>query len=86
MTTNISTAVELQLFNRLAPVKKTAWLPVVETRMGTVLNSKFSGIALLDQPENWPCCGNCQQPMQLFLQLNSSELPEVAQAVFGGIL
>jgi uncharacterized protein YwqG len=84
MTTNNLTTAELQLFNRLTPVKKTAWLPMVETRMGTVLNSKFSGIALLDQQENWPCCGNCQQAMQLFLQLNSNELPEAARTVFGG--
>lgn len=37
--------------------------------------------------EEWPCCENCREPMQLFLQLNSEHLPIEAGTPFGeGIL
>lgn len=78
------TTAERHLLKRLAPFKKTAWLPVVEKRTGSALNSKFSGIPLLHKHEAWPCCANCQKEMQLFLQLNASELPAQAQQAFGG--
>ena len=84
MTLKIQTPAEQHLLERISQFKKTTWLPVVEKRTGTVLNSKFSGIPLLAENEGWPCCGLCQQEMQLFVQLNSSELPVEAQQVFGG--
>jgi uncharacterized protein YwqG len=75
------------LTDRIAPFKKTAWLPVVKRKTGSVFNSKFSGIPLLDENEAWPCCGHCQQPIQLFVQLNADDLPVEAGKVFGdGIL
>lgn len=83
----IKTPAEQNLLQRIASTKKTAWSPVVEKSTGSVLTSKFSGIPLLDKNEHWPCCGHCQKEMQLFLQLNSSELPQEARQVFGsGIL
>ncbi|MEI6707832.1 MAG: DUF1963 domain-containing protein [Methylococcales bacterium] len=84
MTLKIQTPAEQHLLERISQFKKTTWLPVVEKRTGTVLNSKFSGIPLLAENEVWPCCGLCQQEMQLFVQLNSDELPVEAQQAFGG--
>jgi uncharacterized protein YwqG len=81
------TTTNLSLLERIKPFKKTTWLPVVKKKKGSVLNSKFSGIPLLDENEVWPCCGSCQQEMQLFLQLNADELPTEARQAFGeGIL
>ncbi len=70
------------LVQRLESVKRTAWRPVTEAKVGTPLNSKFSGVALLSANETWPCCANCGKEMQLFLQLNTDDLPSVAQKVF----
>jgi uncharacterized protein YwqG len=84
MTTKNQSSAEQDLLERIAPFKKTAWLPVVEKKAGTVFNSKFSGIPLLAENEPWPCCGSCHKEMQLFVQLNSAELPADAQATFGG--
>lgn len=81
------TSVEQQLLELITNFKRTTWLPVVKNSSGSVLNSKFSGIPLLDQAESWPCCASCHQEMQLFVQLNSAELPAESQPVFGnGIL
>jgi uncharacterized protein YwqG len=74
----------LNLLERISQFKKTTWLPVVEKKIGSVLNSKFSGVPLLNENEAWPCCANCKKEMQLFLQLNASELPAEAQRTFGG--
>ena len=71
----------------LTPHKKWAWRPVTEEGDSPSSHSKFAGIPLLTASETWPCCGHCSQPMQLFLQLSSKELPEEANTPFGdGIL
>lgn len=75
------------LTDRIAAFKKNAWLPVVKRETSSVFHSKFSGVPLLDENEAWPCCGHCQQPMQLFVQLNADDLPAEAEKAFGeGIL
>ena len=60
----------------LTDLKRSCWLPVVMTQGGKIASSKFSGIPYLLPHESWPTCGNCYEPMQLFVQLNSDELPE----------
>jgi len=79
--------VDLPDFEKLyQPYQRKFWKPVVEAGDGTILQSKFSGSDLL-QDEEWPKCGNCQKPMQLFVQLNSDELPPEAGNPFGsGVL
>ncbi len=75
------------LTQRLSGVKRTSWRPVTEPRVGSYLNSKFSGIPFLTANEIWPCCANCHKEMQLFLQLNANELPAEVAGLFGdGIL
>lgn len=71
----------------VTPYKKTAWVPVTSKGSASYLASKFSGIPALQQDEAWPCCGSCQKPMQLFVQLHSNDLPESVSEAFGtGIL
>ena len=69
------------------PYKKQAWVPSVSKGSTSYLASKFAGIPALLKDEAWPCCGSCQKPMQLFVQLNSNDIPEAAKGAFGdGIL
>lgn len=68
----------------LEPHKRLAWFPNITEASSSPISSKFSGIPALSKDESWPCCCNCNQPMQLFLQLNSQDLPESERSVFGG--
>lgn len=71
----------------VGPYRRDAWLPIVAQQTSSPLSSKFSGIPALANKELWPCCENCNEPMQLFLQLNSNDLPDPAKNNFGeGIL
>lgn len=67
----------------LEPFKRLAWFPVVSDEVSDPACSKFSGIPALESVEDWPRCANCNEPMQLFLQLNSKDLPEDAANAFG---
>lgn len=53
---------------------KPVWIPITEPKYDNLVNSKFGGIPLSCKDETWPLCGNCQKPIQLFLQLDSNEL------------
>lgn len=76
-----------EIKNILGPYKKTAWFPKVKDGDADAYSSKFSGLPVLLNNEKWPCCQHCENPMQLFLQLNSKNLPEEADCPFGdGIL
>ncbi|MGV7222129.1 MAG: DUF1963 domain-containing protein [Nitrospinales bacterium] len=71
----------------LEPYKKTAWFPVIKEKDADTHSSKFSGLPVLLHNENWPCCKHCENPMQLFLQLNSKHLPNESEYPFGnGVL
>jgi len=67
----------------LESYKRLAWFPTVCEKSSNPTSSKFSGIPALSNTEDWPCCKNCNEPMQLFLQLNSLDLPETARNTFG---
>lgn len=73
--------------NIIEPHKRKAWFPVTEEQKSAPTSSKFSGIPVLSKDESWPCCSHCDEPMQLFVQLNSQDLPEAAGTPFGeGVL
>lgn len=55
---------------------RTAYKPIVEPGDGTPTDSKFSGTPWLAEHEKWPTCPNCDNSMQLFVQLNLATLPE----------
>lgn len=68
---------------KLEPCKKQAWYPIVENGVYAEKHSKFSGVPMLLESEIWPRCENCKKPMQLFVQLDSKELPIEANNPFG---
>ena len=72
------------LKSKLGVYAREAWKPKVKNGAGSALTaSKFSGIPWIPAGENWPECKNCQQPMQLFFQLNLEQLPDDMQGRFG---
>lgn len=62
---------------------RTAWVPRTEESDGELGASKFCGRPWLAADEAWPPCPNCDRPLQLFLQLDLTELPAGAQEVCG---
>jgi uncharacterized protein YwqG len=60
---------------KLANHRRSAFTPVtVEGELGPD-QSKFGGVAWINEGEAWPVCGYCGKPLQLFLQLDLSGLP-----------
>lgn len=68
---------------KLEPFRRKTWVPETKPMAGSSDCSKFSGNPVLPVNESWPCCKNCDQPMQLFLQLDSNSLPVEAGKPFG---
>ena len=65
-----------KLLNMLTPLRRTAYLPL--TKISDSLfsaDSKFGGYPYLRNTQDWPICPNCNNHMQLFLQLNLNDLP-----------
>ena len=67
----------------LAKHRRPAWKPVVEANDGPPTASKFSGTPWIGEGAPWPACGNCQKPLQPFLQLDLGALPEELGQAFG---
>jgi uncharacterized protein YwqG len=63
--------------------RRPAWKPVVEKGDGGLAASKFSGIPFLSADESWPTCSACDEPLQLFLQLDLAALPAELKDQFG---
>jgi uncharacterized protein YwqG len=74
------------LARELAEFSRPAWKPVLYAGAGSVEGSKFGGTAWLSEQEEWPRCGQCGSHMDLFLQLNSKELPAGCPPLFEGLL
>jgi uncharacterized protein YwqG len=64
--------------------RRPAWRPV--TKKGVPGRSQIGGTPLLRRPEGWPICARCREGRELFLQLDSSDLPAGAPWVGGGVL
>lgn len=75
-----------ELRNELKEFARTAWIPQTRSRSGDVTSSKLGGTPWLSKAEDWPCCGVCSRPMELFLQLNSASLPGEFANRFSGLL
>lgn len=67
----------------LASHRRTTYLPLLEDGEGAAASSKFSGAPNLAPGEEWPPCGNCGRPMQLFVQLAADEVPPPARDRIG---
>ena len=76
-------AAGLSRLEDIEPLRRACWLPVVEDGDGAVTGSKFAGVPYLAEGEAWPVCPNCGNAIQLFLQLNSDELPEESGKPWG---
>ena len=74
---------ETNILEKLAPLKRRAWKPVVEEGTGSMSVSKFAGQPLLVGDESHPVCPNCERPLQLFLQLNLDDLPAEIKDEYG---
>lgn len=72
-----------QLRPEIRRLMRHAWRPVVENDDGAASDSKFAGTAVLARGEEWPACGNCHQPLQLFVQLDLAALPAALQGELG---
>jgi len=70
----------------LAEFREPAWVPVSRAERGPIDASKFGGVPWIAASEEWPCCGLCDSRMDLFLQLNSKDLPEDSPKLFEGLL
>jgi len=68
---------------KIADHHRRAYIPVVAEGDGPATASKFSGTPYLAPGEEWPACGNCGRPMQLFVQLADDELPPEARKRIG---
>lgn len=71
------------LLEKLQPLARPWWKPETADEDGLVTSSKFSGTPWLAADESWPTCPNCGKPQQLFVQLNTQELPAALQGSFG---
>ncbi len=65
-----------------APLRRTAWFPLVLRQDGPEWSSKFGGVPFIPEGESHPICSNCTRPMELLLQLDVATLPDPAR--FGG--
>lgn len=64
----------LELLQRF---KRTAYIPKVSPGPSEFSeHSKIGGLPYLRSEKDWPKCPNCKKHLQLFLQLNLSEIPE----------
>ncbi|HQU84997.1 MAG TPA: DUF1963 domain-containing protein [Pyrinomonadaceae bacterium] len=67
----------------LQEFKRSAWKPIVQDGNGLPIDSKFAGTPFIKQDEDYPVCPNCNNPLQLFLQLDLEKLPEKLGDKFG---
>lgn len=72
-----------ELAARLAPWSRPYWKPETVDEDGPVTASKFSGRPWLSPDEVWPICPSCEQPLQLFVQLNTQDFPAEVKDNYG---
>lgn len=53
---------------------RPAWMPITDPAQDT--NSWFGGTPSVSSSGDWPVCKQCEAPMQFFLQLDLSALPD----------
>ncbi|MFK7809164.1 MAG: DUF1963 domain-containing protein [Saprospiraceae bacterium] len=64
----------------LSKFKRKAYLPKIKDSLNSYSTvSKIGGFPHLRNENDWPICPNCKMHMQLFLQLNLEELPEIKE-------
>ena len=62
--------------DKLNNFKRIAYIPTTESNQASFSGkSKIGGLPYLRNDNDWPICPNCKKNMQLFVQLNLTELP-----------
>lgn len=56
-------------------LNRFVWKPITDINTSEKSISKFSGIPILLNDEEWPCCSICKNKMPLIIQIDLSELP-----------
>ncbi len=74
---------EQEIIKKLEPYKRTCWIPKTSNKPSSRSSSKFSGIPFIPEGTEWPKCEHCKEEMQLFVQLNSDDLPVTPEEGFG---
>jgi uncharacterized protein YwqG len=64
--------------------RRPAWRPITEK--GVSGRSQIGGTPLLRRGEGWPTCARCGEGRELFVQLDSRDLPAGAPWVGSGVL
>ena len=65
------------LIDEISVFKRIAFIPQIEaTERAFSQVSKIGGLPYLRSNEDWPSCPNCGRHLQLFLQLDLSQLPK----------
>ena len=62
---------------------RTAWRTETVREDGPPSASKYAGTPWISAGDAHPVCANCGRPLQLFLQLNTSDLPEALRGAYG---
>ena len=68
---------------RFVHLKRDCWIPESAFGEDDPTASKFGGTPYLPEGECWPECPNCNNPMQLFVQLNPDSMPEPTRNLWG---
>ncbi|HLP92290.1 MAG TPA: DUF1963 domain-containing protein [Nostocaceae cyanobacterium] len=63
--------------------KRPTWKPLVEEGETDTNLSKFGGTPWLAKNENYPCCGECNAKMPLFVQVDLNQVPAELAGKFG---
>lgn len=75
-----------ELEQSLSEFTRPCWTPVHKSERSAATCSKFGGVPWIARGAKWPRCGSCDRLMDLFLQLNSKEMPLDAPKLFDGLL
>lgn len=62
---------------------RTAWRPDTARGPGRPDGSRLAGTPWISEGESHPACPHCGRPLQLFLQLDTADLPPALEGAFG---
>ena len=65
--------------------RRPAWRPVTQADQNQS-RSWFGGDPIMDESSVWPCCSECQQPMQFLLQLDAGAIPFQSASTHHGLI
>lgn len=69
--------------NKISYLKRKAWFPITVRQDGDLTTSKFAGKPWLGADEIFPRCGDCNNLMRFFFQLNLEQVPNSLKSEFG---